>query len=407
MPRSGAADAGEARIMNAPSPVRWRAIAALNAVSMLSQIGQFGMGFVVLPVWLVHQGIDAPRAGLFSAAQWAGILAGLIAAPVLIERIGSRWTVLIGLASSIIAFVTMGMLWWPLWIAPGALIGLGIGLRWIANETWLYRLVPPESSGRVVGLHEALIATAGVVAPALAVWCGIDDRATFVAGAAFAFIAAIPLCLTREDKPTEAITRSRSRAASMPIGPLVSLGMVVGAVAGLADGAFYGLFPLFADGRGLNGSQTATLLMLFGIGAMAFQYPVGWLADRVGLTITVIAFSIADTLAILAFTFAARSSLGLVVSALLLGGMNAALLTLSMYAAAAGDKDTLARSTRLVSLAFTANSIVGPLVAGIAMKLLGGETLMWQLALMSGALAIYAQGIRQGRRQPAVSSSAG
>jgi predicted MFS family arabinose efflux permease len=396
--------------MNAPSPVRWRAIAALNAVSTLSQIGQFGMGFVVLPVWLVHQGIDAPRAGVFSAAQWAGILAGLLAAPVLIERIGSRWTVLIGLACSIGAFATIGMLWWPLWIVPGALIGLGIGLRWIANETWLYRLVPPESSGRVVGFHEALIATAGVVAPALAVWCDIDGRATFIAGAAFTFAAAIPLCLTREDKPAESTLTGAHRAppkASLRVSPLVSLGMVVGAVAGLADGALYGLFPLFADGRGLNGSQTATLLMLFGVGAMALQYPVGWLADRIGLTGAVIAFGLADTLAILAFTFAAPSSTGLVVGALLVGGMNAALLTLSMYAAAAGDKATLARSMRLVSLAFTASSIVGPIAAGIGMKLLGNEMLMWQLALTSGALAIYTLGIRQGRRQPAASSSAG
>ena len=396
--------------MTAPAPTRWHAIAALTAVSTLSQIGQFGMGFVVLPVWLAHEGLDAPRAGLFSAAQWAGILAGLLAAPILVERIGSKSTVLIGLAASILAFVTMGMLWWPLWMVPGALIGLGIGLRWIANETWLYRLVPPESSGRVVGFHEALIATAGVVAPGLAVWCGTSGSIIFISGAVLTLAAAIPLCLTRSDQAAEAATRpqpARAQGSSISVGPLVALGMVVGAVAGLADGALYGLFPLFASGRGLTSSQTSTLLMLFGIGAMACQYPVGWLADRLGLTATVIALGAADTLAILAFTSAAPSSAWLVVSALLLGGMNAALLTLSMYAGAAGDKATLARSMRLISLAFTASSIVGPLVAGVAMNALGSDTLMWKLALISGAVTVYALGIRQGRRQPAAQSSAG
>ncbi|RAS26482.1 hypothetical protein [Paraburkholderia bryophila] len=36
----------------AAPPVRWPAIAALTAVSALAQIGQFGIGFMVLPVWL-------------------------------------------------------------------------------------------------------------------------------------------------------------------------------------------------------------------------------------------------------------------------------------------------------------------------------------------------------------------
>ncbi|WP_245253717.1 hypothetical protein [Paraburkholderia sp. LEh10] len=52
------------------APARWRAVAALTVVPTLSQIGQFGIRFMALPVWLAHQGLGAPRAGLFAAAQW-------------------------------------------------------------------------------------------------------------------------------------------------------------------------------------------------------------------------------------------------------------------------------------------------------------------------------------------------
>jgi hypothetical protein len=76
--------------MNAATPVRWPAIAALTSVSALSQIGQFGIGFMVLPVWLAHHGLDAPRAGLFSASQWTGMLAGLLIAPWLVDA-RYRW----------------------------------------------------------------------------------------------------------------------------------------------------------------------------------------------------------------------------------------------------------------------------------------------------------------------------
>ncbi|CAE6760404.1 MFS transporter [Paraburkholderia domus] len=398
--------------MNAAAPVRWAAIAALTSVSALSQIGQFGIGFMVLPVWLAHQGIDAPRAGLFSASQWTGMLAGLLIAPWLVERIGAKRTVSLGLAATIVAFATMNALWWPLWLVPGLLTGLGIGLRWIANETWLYRLVPAESSGRVVGVHEALIASAGVIGPALAVWCAVDARITFAAGAAFTFAAAVPLWLTTADdgrRVVEAAPPARRRRIGKcaPIGPLVSLGMVVVAAGGIGDGALYGLFPLFADAHGLNTTQTATLLTLFGVGGMALQFPVGWFADRAGLAATVIVCAALSTLAICGFSLAALASWLADASAVLLGGMNSAYITLGMVAAACSDKAALTRNMRLVSLTFTASSIVGPLIAGFAMKARGSDMLMWQLAIMSGALVAYTLGLREGRRQPDRSSSMG
>jgi hypothetical protein len=40
------------------------------------------------------------------------------------------------------------------------------------------------------------------------------------------------------------------------------------------------------------------------------------------------------------------------------------------------------------------------------MNALGSDMLMWQLALASGALAIYTLGLLEGRRQPREASSA-
>ncbi|WP_168790018.1 MFS transporter [Paraburkholderia aromaticivorans] len=398
--------------MKSAAPVRWPAIAALTAVSALSQVGQFGIGFMVLPVWLAHRGLDAPRAGLFSAAQWTGMLAGLLIAPWLMARIGAKRTVSLGLLATLVAFAIMGALSWPLWLVPGLLTGFGIGLRWIANETWLYSLVPAESSGRVVGVHEALIATAGVIGPALAVWCDVDGRITFAAGAAFTFAAALPLWLTASDEKPPALqeappARRKSAQRRLALGPLVSLGMVVIAAGGIGDGALYGLFPLFADAHGLSATQTAALLTLFGVGGMVLQFPVGWLADRAGLAATVIVCAALSTLAICGFALAAPASWLAAASALLLGGMNSSFITLGMYAAACSDKAALTRNLRLLSLTFTASSIVGPLAAGFAMNARGTDMLMWQLALTSGALVVYTLGLREGRRQPEHSSSMG
>ncbi|MGH8782739.1 MFS transporter [Paraburkholderia sp.] len=392
--------------MNTRSTTRidWRAVGALNAVSTFAQIAQFGLGFMVLPVWLAHQGLDAPRAGMFSSAQCTGMLAGLLIAPVLLARIGARQTVLLGLALTALAFAMMGFVGWPLWIVPGALIGIGLGLRWIGNETWLYGLVPAESSGRIVGVHEALIATAGVVAPALAALSGVDGRVTFGAGAVFTLLAALPLCATRYDRRMHVRARPRSSLSLRllriePIDGLVCLGMVAAAIGGLSDGALYGLLPLFAAGRGLGSTQAATLLTFLGIGAIALQFPVGWFADRAGLTAAVIVAAALNTAAAVSFELSDASSWQMAVSALVLGGANSAFLTLGMVAVAGSTGTTPGRNMRLISVSFGVGAIVGPLVAGYSMQALGSDMLMWQLALLSGGLAVYAVGVREGRRR--------
>jgi MFS family permease len=171
------------------------------------------------------------------------------------------------------------------------------------------------------------------------------------------------------------------------------------AVGGLSDGALYGLFPLYAGARGMSGTQTALLLTCLGVGGMALQLPVGWLADRAGLGLAVIVCAIASTLALLTFALATPMTWRFPASGLVVGGMNSAFITLGMYAAACSDKASLIRNMRLVSLAFTASSIVGPLVAGAVMKVWGNDSLMWPLAIASGALAVFTLGICEGKRQ--------
>ncbi len=138
----------------------WRTITALNAVSILSQVGQFGIGFVVLPLWVSQHGLNATQLGVFASAEWLGMLIGLAVAPRLNTLIGNRSVIAVGLLGAILAFGLMASTAWPLWVPAGALIGLGMGLRWIGLEPWLYRIAPSDARGRLVGFHETLIGIA-------------------------------------------------------------------------------------------------------------------------------------------------------------------------------------------------------------------------------------------------------
>jgi len=369
--------------------IDWRTIAFLNAASVLSQLGQFGIGFVVLPLWLTHHGLNAAQLGLFASAEWFGMLAGLAIAPGFNIRFGHRTVIAMGLLTSIVGLAVIPNTGWPIWLPAAALIGLGMGLRWIGLEPWLYRIAPDYARGRLVGFHETLIGIAPIIAPILAKWSGITANAPLELGIAFTGSALFPLVFARPIPPEMNSSPTRSNPDSTPVhNNILALGVAVGVIAGITEGAFSGLFPIFGLGRNLSAEQMATLLAVFGLGGLLLQYLVGWLADHRGMAfaILVCAFS---TVVIAVIAALPLGFLGLAITLFALGGTITAYLTLSIIAATkAGDGD-LSVNVRKVSMAYTASAIFGPLIAGAAMKTLGSEALIWLVGLLSSGLCGY------------------
>jgi MFS family permease len=370
--------------------IDWRTITFLNAVSILSQVGQFGIGIVVLPLWLTRHGLNAAELGIFASSVWFGMLAGLAIAPRLNVRFGYRAVIVAGLLVSMLGLALIPATGWPDWLAAAILIGLGMGLRWIGLEPWLYRIAPDNARGRLVGFHETLIGIAPIVAPVLAKWSGIAGNMPIVLGIAFTASALLPLAFTR---PTPAAQ------TGLPAGPgnqssslqrrLLALGIAVGIIAGVSEAAFSGLFPVFGLGRSLVTDQIATLLAIFGLGGLLLQYLVGWIADHRGLRFAILICA-ASTFILAMLAALPIGYMGLAITIFALGGTITAYLTLSIIAATkAGDGD-LSINVRKVSMVYTASSILGPLSAGAAMKTFGSEALLWQVGFLAAVLCGYA-----------------
>jgi MFS family permease len=370
--------------------IDWRTITFLNAVSILSQIGQFGIGIVVLPLWLTRHGLNAAELGIFASSVWFGMLGGLAIAPRLNVRFGYGAVIVAGLLVSMLGLALIPATGWPDWLAAAILIGLGMGLRWIGLEPWLYRIAPDNARGRLVGFHETLIGIAPIVAPVLAKWSGIAGNMPIVLGIAFTASALLPLAFTR---PTPAAQ------TGLPAGPgnqssslqrrLLALGIAVGIIAGVSEAAFSGLFPVFGLGRSLGTDQIATLLAIFGLGGLLLQYLVGWIADHRGLRFAILICA-ASTFILAMLAALPIGYMGLAITIFALGGTITAYLTLSIIAATkAGDGD-LSINVRKVSMVYTASSILGPLSAGAAMKTFGSEALLWQVGFLAAVLCGYA-----------------
>ncbi|WP_158558887.1 MFS transporter [Rhodoferax lacus] len=368
----------------------WRTIGALNAVSTLAQVGQFGIAFVMLPVWLAQQGLDASQLGLFAASLWLGQLPGLALAPRLCQRLGERRVIVLGLLCTLCALAWISLLGWPYWLAGGFLSGFGLGLRWIGVEPWLYRIAPAQARGRLVGFHETLIALAPIIAPLLANFFGMHGQAVFWIGAAFTVAALLPLALARAP-----VVEPAPQAARGPwVNPLrqarehvFKQGLVIASVGGMIEAAVSGLFALFTQGHGMTVNQTADLLAVFGLGGLLMQYAIGWLADHRGVGKAALVCALGTATVCIALALSMPYAL-VVAAVFLLGGFITSFLTLALIASTLATSGSMAGNVSTMSMVYTVSAVAGPLLAGASIKASHGDALMWLTAAAASVMAL-------------------
>jgi len=370
----------------------WRSIAALNTVSAFAQVGQFGIPFVVIPLWLEQQGATTLQLSVFASSLWLGQLPGLYWAPRVTQMLGAKRVILIALLATVLALGLLATGVHALWWVAGLLAGFGQGFRWIGLEPWLYNIAPTHARGRLVGFHESLIALAPIVAPALCSGMGIDGAKPLLLGMGFAMVAALPMLWATEEPrsvpdPSLPATRTQPRWR-LPSETALLIGVIVALFGGMSESAFVGLFSVYGKAHQLDVAQIASLLISFGAGGLLLQYAAGWLADHRGIAFACLTCSVCVAGVAVALTFP-LAMVWLHVAVFALGGLVTAYLTLALIASAKARSGSMATNMSLVSMVYTATAIVGPLLAGSAIKWWGGNGLMWTLAAFAVVLTAW------------------
>jgi len=367
-------------------------VIALNAVSGLAHIAQFGIIYPLLSLWLDAHGMPAWQIGLVGSAVWLGMMFGNLLAPQWLARLGAGALAAGGCLSTAVLALLMPLL--PtqallLWCLASSLLGIGIGLRWIGVESWLYAIVSGAQRGKVVGVHETLIYAAQCAGPALVALLGIDSISFFV-GSGFAVLGSLPLLLARTPMPAP-----RDQTALRPGAVLLglvqhlrrSLGNQLGLLAGVLDGVLFGMLGIYFVRRGLGADQAAFMMTIFGLGALVSQVPLGWWSDRFGVrSATRLAAVLGLAGALLLFAAHAPWDWP---AAVLLGLVTSCGLTVAIIAAtqsASEEKRNMGVAVAEVSIAFTLGSALGPVLAGTLLDFCGPGALPLLAALGCCAL---------------------
>lgn len=372
-------------------------IVALNAVSTLAHISQYGLGTMLIPIALEARKAPPEFIGFTSAAFWLGMLAGLVVAEKLIHRLGYRSTVIISVLISAVSFLCIPLLDWHWWPLPSAVIGCGLGLRWIANETWLYRLSPAEAQGRIVGIHEALIGLASIIGPLFIVALGAVHASIFLVAAAVVTSALMPLYIAETISAVDATTYQAGQESTakftLPAFAQASIifwlafGGLIAGLGGWIENSLLALLPVYITDIGLASSNTAWLFTVLGFGAMVCQFPIGWLADVKGVLWTGKLCALITLLIVIFTLFFGTSLNALVIAMFALGGTTSGLLTLGIiWATQHSTGASLTGHMRKVSIIYTTLSAAGPFVAGFIVSHTNSTSLFWQQLVVVAVL---------------------
>ena len=370
-------------------------IATLAVVSIASSLT-----WPILAEALRNQGYSESMIGINAAVQFLGIIVVALAAPRIIPAIGFFKTIVLGLAVVAIMLIALPTFRsFETWMLIRFLLGMGNSLLFTAGDTWVNQIVNDRVRGRWMGIYVTVGMAGWAVGPVLGAYLDPDTYWPFVCGLVAVAVATVLLLPTRRldvkfGTPKQGVVVGL--AAVFFVAPTVLLSS---AMFGIVEGAMQSFAHLYTmDILGAQFRQTGYAVIWVGaLAAVFFQYPIGWLADKVNRNWLLIACVLTLLVSIFLFPLlidggrnpwweARALALWAVVS--IWGGSMGGIFTVGITLLGQRFRGVeLVSANAVFSVLFGAGGLLGPFLAGTAMSAIGPAG--FPLSLLA-AVALYA-----------------
>jgi MFS family permease len=327
--------------------------------------------------------------GLIMAGYYAGFIVGTLIVPRLIRNVGHVRCFAAFAAVSAATSLGFGLLVNPVvWLIFRILSGVCVVGIYMVVESWLNEQSAGPSRGRIFSVYmmSTLIALGGGQFLLLA---GDSSELTLFALAAILIsLGVVPIAITRVTEPRIDLVEPLKLSELMRISPL---GVVGALSAGVVNGAFWGMAPVFGQRLDLGEGGIALLMSSTILGGVILQYPIGHLSDRIDRRTVLILTSFATAVAAMTISYIVmQGHPGLISSAFFYGGLMFTLYSISV----AHTNDHLAtgqvlEATRSLLLVYSIGALCGPILGGIAMQVIGPPGLPAMSAITAAFLTLF------------------
>ena len=322
------------------------------------------------------------------SAYFVGFLGASRLVPEFIRRVG-HIRVFAALASLISAILILYPLLVNPWIWTGGRIIIGFCFCgvYITAESWLNNAATNDNRGQLLSSY-MVVQMAGIVAAQLLLLVGDPGGfELFVLISVLVSISFAPILLSITPTPAFEATKPMSIKHLFKTSPLGCVGMFF--LGGIFSAQF-GMAPVFGTTAGFSLSEISIFVAAFYIGAMVFQFPIGWLSDRMDRRILIVVTSAIGFIAALTSFLVLDVFLILVGSALLIGGMSNPLYSLLIaYTNDFLELDDMASASGGLLFLNGLGAISGPLLTGYLLTQTGPGGYFIILATLLGSLTVY------------------
>ena len=365
-----------------------------------------GLQSTLLSLRATLEGFPTPVTGLIMSCYYVGYVVGTMVAPPMLQRVGHIRVFAVLAAVASVAILIQGLFVDPLaWSAMRLTSGLCFAGIYVVAESWLNDRASRSNRGRLLAVYMLVLYVGLGAAQFLLIVSDPRSATPFMLVSVLISLAMVPIVVSAQQVPERAVPRKVRLLDLYRDSPLGVVGVIV---SGLISSIIFSMGPVYARLSGLDTTRVATFMAVSILAAVATQYPVGRLSDRMDRR-TVIAGVCMLTMLVASAIVTFRNmphAVFLTLAALFSG------FALTLYSLSVSHVNDKLEPTQMVAASSAllllngASAAIGPTLAGALMAAFGPRAFFATLATLAGALAVYDLW-RKSRRKPVPPSQKG
>lgn len=335
------------------------------------------------------EGFSTYQLSYVMAAYFLGFLFGSWAAPRMIRGVG-HVRVFAALGSMVSAILVIYPVYpdWIVWTVLRIFAGFCFSGIYITAESWINNTASNETRGQALSAY-MIVQMLGIIASQ--VLLNLPDPsgfALFILPSVLVSLAFMPILLAPTPAPEFDTIRRLSFRRLYALSPLGCVGMLL---TGGIFSAMFGMASVWGAQAGLTLGQISIFVGSLYVGGLLLQYPIGWASDRLDRRKLIMGLSVVAALVMLVAAFAPLPFNGLIVVAVLLGGItNPVYSLLIAYTNDFLSREHMAGASAGLIFLNGFGAIFGPTSTGWMMETIGPSGFFLFIAVLYAALAGYA-----------------
>jgi MFS family permease len=350
------------------------------------------------------EGFDAATMSLVMSAYYVGFLLGTRRATAMIRRVGHvRVFAALGsmIAAAFILYAAAPLL--PVWIALRLVVGFAFAGVYVVAESWLNAAATNETRGQALSLYMIAQMVGIIAAQFILPLADPAGYALFVVMSVLVSLSFTPILLAAGSAPPFQTTKPMSLAELFRISPLGCVGTFL--LGGVYAGIF-GMASVFGTEMDLTVAQISAFVAAIYLGGLTFQYPIGWLSDRMDRRRLITGLTAAGALFTLLGGLLSAQYLAVLVLGFVVGGVANPLYSLIIaYTNDFLDKSDMAAASAGLLFINGLGAMTGPLIIGAAMTRFGPDAFFAYIGTLFALIALYALWRATRRAAPPETSS--